>query len=229
MPRYPLTLLLILTLIAFTSPALAAPVITVDRPVFDFGSITQGKKIDHVFILKNRGDMPLTILRTRTSCGCTAANVSTKTVEPGRSTELKTTFDSANFSGKITKTITVETNDPANPTYTLTVKGVVNEELFVTPRQANLGLVRIGGTKEIVLTLENRGEQAVRIASVSSPMPQVKVSAKKNSLRPGESTPISVKVTPRETDRFLSGFISITTDNPGKPEITVPLYGSVGK
>ena len=229
MTRYPLTLLLIVTFFAFTAPALAAPVIAVDRPLFDFGSVAQGKKVDHVFILKNKGDTPLTIIRTRTSCGCTVANVSTKTIEPGKSAELKTTFDSANFSGKISKTITVETNDPANPAYTLTVKGAVNEELVVTPRQANLGLVRMGGAKEVVLTLENRGERTIRIASVNSPMPQVKALAKKSALKPGESTSISVTVTPRETDRFLSGFITIATDSPGKPEITVPLYGSVGK
>lgn len=229
MPRHPLIILLIFALTAVAIPALAAPSLTVDRPIFDFGSIAQGKKVDHTFTLKNRGDMPLSILRTRTSCGCTVANVSTKTVEPGKSAELKTTFDSASFSGNITKTITVETNDPANPTYTLTVKGVVNEELSVTPRQANLGLIRVGGTKEITLSLENRGERNVRIVSVSSPMPQVKVSAKKSALRAGESTPISVKITPRETDRFLSGFITISTDHPGKPELTVPLYGSVGK
>lgn len=215
--------------ITTATTAFAAPAISVDRPVFDFGTVPQGKKVDHQFVLKNKGDAPLTILRTKTSCGCTVANVSTKTVEPGKSAELKTTFDSANFSGKISKTITVETNDPATPAYTLTVKGMVSEEFTVTPRQVNMGAVKAGGSKEFVLTVENRGERTVRLVSVTTPMAQAKASAKKQSLRPGESTQITVSVTPRAEDRFLSGFITIATDIPGKPEINVPLYGSVAK
>uniref|UniRef100_A0A831XMK3 DUF1573 domain-containing protein n=1 Tax=Geobacter metallireducens TaxID=28232 RepID=A0A831XMK3_GEOME len=218
----------VLTLVSSLS-ALAAPVLQVDRPVFDFGAISQGKKISHVFTLTNKGDAPLTITRTRSSCGCTVANVSSKTIAPGKSTELKTTFDSANFGGKVTKTITVESNDPAAPVTTLTIKGIINEELAVTPRQVNLGQTKAGTSKELSVTLENLGERTVRILSVTTPMPQVKTTLKKQALKPNEKTQLSLTVSPRPEDRFLSGFIIIATDIPGKPEITVPLYGSVAK
>ncbi|AJE02722.1 DUF1573 domain-containing protein [Geobacter pickeringii] len=220
---------LVIALFTAVAPALAAPVISADRPVFDFGTITAGKKVDHVFTLKNRGDAPLAILKTKTSCGCTVANVSTKSIEPGRTAELKTTFDSANFSGKITKTITVETNDPATPSFTLTVKGTIREELVVSPRQLNLGVIKVGGSKEVQLTVENHGERPVKIVSVTTPMPQVKAAARRTALKPGENATITVTVTPRNEDRFLSGYLAIGTDIPGRPEISVPLYGSVGK
>lgn len=209
--------------------ALAAPVLHVDRPVLDFGAIPQGKKISHTFTLTNKGDAPLTITRTRSSCGCTVANVSSKTIAPGKSTELKITFDSANFGGKVTKTITVESNDPAAPATTLTIKGTINEELVVTPRQVNLGQTKAGTSKELSVTLENLGDRTVRILSVTTPMPQVKTTLKKQTLKPNEKTQLSLTVSPRPEDRFLSGFIVIATDIPGKPEITVPLYGSVAK
>lgn len=209
--------------------AFAAPDLSVDQPVFDFGTITQGKKIDHVFILKNRGDSLLSVIRTRTSCGCTVASMSTRTIAPGRSAELKTTFDSANFGGQIIKTITIDSNDPKTPAYTLTLKGVVKEQLVVAPRQLNLGQVKVGVGREFTLTLENKGERPVRLVSVTSPLPQVKLTLSKQTLKPNESARINVIVRPREGDRFLSGFIVITTDVPGKPEVTVPLYGSVGK
>ncbi|GLI37013.1 DUF1573 domain-containing protein [Geobacter hydrogenophilus] len=216
-------------ILALSLPAFAAPALEVDRAVFDFGSIPQGKKLDHVFKLMNKGDSPLTISRTRTSCGCTVANVSTKTIAPGKSADLKISFDSANFGGKVTKTITVESNDPASPTTTLTIKGIINEELVMTPRQMNLGQTKVGSSKEVSVTLENHGERTVRILSVTTPMPQVKAAIKKQTLKPGEKTQVAVTVSPRPEDRFLSGFIIIATDIPGKPEITLPLYGSVAK
>ncbi|MBT1076185.1 DUF1573 domain-containing protein [Geobacter grbiciae] len=231
MIRHPLHTLTVVAFLILTLslPAFAAPVLEVDRPVFDFGSISQGKKLEHVFKLMNKGDSPLTINRTKTSCGCTVANVSTKTIAPGKSADLKISFDSANFGGKVTKTITVESNDPASPTTTLTIKGNINEELVVTPRQINLGQTKAGSSKEASVALENHGERTVKILSVTTPMPQVKATIKKHALKPGERTQLSVTVSPRPEDRFLSGFIIIATDIPGKPEITLPLYGSVAK
>ncbi|CAG0966392.1 DUF1573 domain-containing protein [Geobacter sp.] len=223
-----LVLAVFLTL-ASSLPALAAPILAVDKPVFDFGTIPQGKKLDYVFRLINKGDAPLTITKTRTSCGCTVASVSSKTIAPGKSTELKITFDSASFGGKVSKTITVESNDPATPTTTLTIKGTINEELVVTPRQLNLGQTKVGSSKELSVALENHGERTIRILSVTTPMPQVKAISKKQTLKPGETAQVNVTVTPRPEDRFLSGFLVVATDIPGKPEITVPLYGSVAK
>jgi len=219
----------VLLTLASSLPALAAPILAVDKPVFDFGTIPQGKKLNHVFKLINKGDSPLTITKTRTSCGCTVANVSSKTIEPGKSTELKITFDSASFGGKVTKTITVESNDPATPTTTLTIKGTINEELVVAPRQLNLGQTKVGSSKELTVTLENHGERTIKILSVTTPMPQVKAISKKQTLKPGDTAQVTVTVTPRPEDRFLSGFLVVATDIPGKPEITVPLYGSVAK
>ncbi|WP_298435127.1 DUF1573 domain-containing protein [Geobacter sp.] len=220
---------LITTLLTVATPALAAPAISADRPVFDFGTITAGKKIAHVFTLRNRGDSPLTILRTKTSCGCTVANVTARSIEPGRSAELKTTFDSSSFRGKVTKTITVETNDPATPVYTLTLQGTIREEIVVSPRQLNLGLVKLGASKVVQLTVENQGERPLKIVSITTPMPQVKAAFRKTALKPGESATVTVTVTPRNEDRFLSGYLSINTDVPGRAEISIPLYGSVGK
>lgn len=219
----------VVALLVVSGTAFAAPELSVDQPVYDFGTIIQGKRVEHVFILKNRGDTPLTVTRTKTSCGCTVANMSTKTIAPGRSAELRTAFDSANFGGTIAKTITIDSNDPRTPAYTLTLKGVVKEQLVIVPRQLNLGQLKAGADKELALTLENKGERTVRLISVTSPLPQVKITLSKQFLKPNESARVNVIVRPKEGDRFLSGFIVIATDSPGKSEVTVPLYGSVAR
>ena len=209
--------------------ALAAPHLVADEPGFNFGTIPQGKKVDHVFAIRNAGDAPLNIQRVRPSCGCTAANASSPVIQPGKSGEIKVTFDSANFSGKVGKTVFLDTNDPQNPAFPLTLTGSITEEILFAPRQLNLGQAKAGLPKEVAITVTNRGNRTLKLVSVKSPMPQVAARIRKDQLRTGESGAIDVIVTPRAGDRMLSGYISIATDNPQKSEIIVPLYASISK
>ena len=211
----------------FAGVALAAPELAVDQPVHDFGSVVQGKKVDHVFKFRNTGDAPLNVVRVRTSCGCTAANVTTKTLPPGGSSELKVTFDSSTFGGAISKLIYLETNDPQKPVANLTLKGNVAEEVVVTPRQLNFGAVKPTVSKEMVVTVSNQGSKTVKLTTVKSPLSQVAIKTGKTRLKPGETTTLTVTVTPRSEDRFLSGYLTITTDHPTREEIMIPLYGSL--
>ena len=52
---------------------------------------------------------------------------------------------------------------------------------------------------------------------------------KNSQLKEGESAVIEVIVTPKTTDRILSGYLTIVTDSPRKSEIVVPVYGSPAK
>jgi hypothetical protein len=216
-------------LFASAASALAAPRISVERPTYNFGSLSQGKKLDYTFVVKNTGDAPLKISHIRPACGCTAANASSPTVQPGKTSDIKITFNSASFSGNVSKTIAVESNDPSTPVLTLTLNGTITEDLLIKPKQLNLGQIKPEITKIHQITIENRGNKTVKLVSAKSPMPQVSIKSEKSVLKPGESVNISVSVTPRQDDRMLSGYISINTDNPDKEEIMVPVYGSISR
>jgi hypothetical protein len=207
----------------------AAQSISSSQPVFNFGTIPQGKKVEHVFIVNNSGDMPLTIKSIRPSCGCTAANASSSVIQPWKSSEITVTFNSANFSGAIHKTIALETNDPKVPVYILTLNGSVIEEIAVNPRQINLGALKLGSTKDMIVTVDNNGKRPLTLLSVKSLLSQINVKLDKSVIRPGESTMIHVAASPSNGDRMLSGYLSITTDNPARTEIIVPVYGSIVK
>jgi hypothetical protein len=57
----------------------------------------------------------------KTSCGCTAALISKDNIEPGEEGTIKVELNTKNRSGKMSKTITVLTNDPVDPNKILTV------------------------------------------------------------------------------------------------------------
>ncbi len=100
-----------------------APKIEVDNVEFNFGSIKQGEKVTHDFVIKNTGKSDLFIRKVTASCGCTVANVKSKTIKPGESTTITTEFNSSGRTGNQTKAITVITNDPNNQRLVLWVKG----------------------------------------------------------------------------------------------------------
>jgi hypothetical protein len=219
------TILILLIISAVDCHAVQS--ITVSRPIYDFGTIPQGQKVEHVFIVKNSGDIPLSIKGIRPSCGCTAAQASVRVIQPGKTSEIRVTFNSANFFGAIHKTIAVESDDPKAPVSTLSLKGSVIEEITINPRQINLGVLKSGSSKEIAITVGNNSKQIVRVLSVKSPMPQITVKQNASVIKPGETVIINVSATPQRSDRMLSGYVSIMTDNPTKTEIIVPVYASV--
>ncbi len=55
------TYFLTLFLILAASSAYASPVLHIDKPQFDFGTISQDDKAEHVFEIENRGDGELII------------------------------------------------------------------------------------------------------------------------------------------------------------------------
>ena len=87
----------------------------------DFGVVKEGKTVEYTFSFDNSGNNDLKIGDIKTSCGCTAALVSKKDLAPGESGTLKVELNTANRSGKMSRTITVSSNDPVDPQKVLTV------------------------------------------------------------------------------------------------------------
>lgn len=104
-----------------------APVIDFNERVYDFGEITEGKKVEYTFKIINKGKSDLLIRSVKASCGCTAANPATNVVKPGTSTDLNVLFDSNGKLGMQNKTITIISNDPNSSTTILRISGNVNK------------------------------------------------------------------------------------------------------
>jgi hypothetical protein len=106
----------------------SAPVAQFNAMDYDFGDMKQGDKKDYTFNLTNTGKSDLHIRNVRSSCGCTAVAPSKKVVSPGETVPIKVTFDSRGKRGRQSKSITVITNDPKNPTSTLRISCNINAD-----------------------------------------------------------------------------------------------------
>lgn len=99
----------------------AVPTIYFPETQHDFGKVSEGQKVNYTFRFVNKGQSELLIKDVKSSCGCTAALVSSNVIKPGQEGTIKVEFDTKNRSGKNSKTVTVQSNDPKDPTKILTI------------------------------------------------------------------------------------------------------------
>jgi hypothetical protein len=151
-----------------------APRLTIVEPVKDFGTVAKGDKIDWSFAVKNTGDADLQILAARPACGCTVADFD-KVIKPGEMGKVTAHVDTTNFTGPITKSVTIETNDPNTPSSVLNLQAIVKPYVDALPA----GFIRyniIQGDAEMqTFTLVSDEEAPFEITKVDVPGDYVKV------------------------------------------------------
>jgi hypothetical protein len=92
------------------------PAINFQETSYDFGDITQGDVVEHVFKFENTGNEPLILSNVQTTCGCTAPSWPREPIAPGASADLTVKFSSAGKMGNVTKVITIVSNAGATTT-----------------------------------------------------------------------------------------------------------------
>jgi hypothetical protein len=92
------------------------PVITFEESEFDFGDITQGQEVRHIFKFKNTGKGDLLITDATGSCGCTVPTYPKKPIRPGESEQIEVVFNSAGKSGAQEKSVSIYANTQPNVT-----------------------------------------------------------------------------------------------------------------
>ncbi|MBA7484729.1 Cell division coordinator CpoB [subsurface metagenome] len=114
------------TVIALAS---SGPSIYFPEDSWDFGEITPDELPTHIFTFENNGDEILIIKWVKVSCeSCIDPLISTKELNPGEVGELKITVNSLDMTGRFTKRIYVESNDPVNPRLVVIVSGFIKEK-----------------------------------------------------------------------------------------------------
>ena len=100
-------------------------VISAETTTHDFGDIKEANgKVSHTFQISNTGDAPLVITRVIASCGCTTPEWTKEPIAPGKSGDIKVTYDPAGRPGPFAKTISVYSNGKTG-SYILTIRGNV--------------------------------------------------------------------------------------------------------
>jgi hypothetical protein len=151
--------------------------------------------------------------------------VSAKEIPPGGVGEVKASFQSKGYQGKVQKAITVETNDPDNPRVRLSIAGEVVAEVAVTPRYVNFGNVGKGEPSQpISLEVELREDKQLKIREVSVDNPHFLLERKTGGDR---RAVYDVSVAGNAPAGRLTGKIHVRTNSSKSPDTQVLCYAFV--
>ena len=109
------------------SKNIKVPQLTIYSPVFDFGKVNEGEKLEHTFLIKNTGEANLVISSAKTSCGCTVPKFPKEPILPNQQSEITVVFNTKGKFGKQNKTVTLLTNTVPRAKV-LTIKGYINKQ-----------------------------------------------------------------------------------------------------
>ncbi|MFC2169241.1 DUF1573 domain-containing protein [Acidobacteriota bacterium] len=212
----------------------SGPKIKFKEESWDFGAVKQGVVLNHVFSFQNTGDSPLLLKNVRTSCGCTAALVSEKNVAPGNKGEIKVTFSTKGYGGKVSKEVYVDSNDPTQPRKQLSIMASIkvppSPKIQLDNYSSDLGLVLV--TEEIIVKskIKNAGELELEVdfynrnasftkegKKISSP---IKIPSKKD-------VEIEIKIPARDKKGLLREYILMKSNDPMRPSVSLNLTGYV--
>lgn len=209
-----------------SSPMAEKPDVQTDEMLFDFGYAQHQQTITHIFKLKNVGNQPLDILDVDSSCSCTAALLSEKTILPGETAEIEAKFETEYRRGRQTSTIKVNTNDSDTPVIHFTLTGVVAGLARVVPN--NLHLKHISNQENIHKTIEiyDPGDGRLKVKSIQSSSPYIKTRVR-HIYKDGLIAKIFVTIKPGLPFGELEEKLTILTEGYRYPHVEVLVTGQV--
>jgi hypothetical protein len=118
------------------------PLLVPETTDFDLGIIPNNEVTTRDMMLHNRGTAQLELTDIKTTCGCTVGVVDSRFIPAGESIAMHVAVTPFKIPGfHSVKTLTIYSNDPANPTVTVDVTAEVDPEFLMTPKDINFGEV----------------------------------------------------------------------------------------
>ncbi len=196
------------------------PRIFVEKKQIDLGVVYNGSTATADVTIKNTGNESLRINSIRTSCGCTKVREPKDLLKPGESDLLQIGFDATGFRGPIVKYVSIDTNDPQNPSYSLTISAEVKEEVVAKTNSSVmwLGNLSTGKRTKHSLTFKNISNRSINITSASTNSNSISVQLNKKKLAPRDSISVNVTIVPQQEGYFSGEFI-LHTDSPNQTRI----------
>jgi len=211
--------------------AVAAPKIEITPETKEAGTVPKGQMIETTFMVKNTGGSDLIISDARPGCGCTVASFD-KTVKPGAEGKIVTSVDTKNFSGPISKSLLVLSNDPDRPQINLFIKATVKPFVDILPQPyVRFALVK-GDTdaRDVILVSEEKTFKPT-VSETAQPYVKAEVmpAGEKDKIagHPGEQFKLHITITPDAPEGLLNAPIRVATGVTQQPTVEVPVSGLV--
>ena len=203
----------------------AGPVLFCKDATFNFGDLDNTETVRHVFKLTNDGDEELVLGKITAACGCTAAEVSTKTIAPGGTVDLVVLLNLRQRYGWQEKSIHIASNDVNQPQFRLWLKGNAIADIVATPSSVQVNSMPLGGVVKRTVRLSAREGVTFGIKAVRSTLYRVKT--RLETIEEGKLYDLHVEIPAQAEPVEFYDNLMIVTDNKKLPYFSVQVKASV--
>lgn len=201
-----------------------APKFRCDEIVRDFGEAFSGDVVEHTYVIRNEGKSPLELLSVKPICGCTVVPNYDKVIAPGGEGKLTAKLTTPKTFQVMTlpKTITVETNDPANRSVVLTLKGKVKPRISIDPANAAFGNVTDETDVTRVIKVTNNTDERMKLELIPLPPAQKTVfKLEITEVEPGKVANVKVTGVRPFAERMNTTTFRLSTGMEKEKEISI--------
>jgi hypothetical protein len=190
----------------------------------DFGSVPRGPTLSHPFRVQNNTRGDVNIASVRVSCGCVSAKALQTHLKPGEATHIVTNMDTTRFTGLKTVTVYVQFDQPNLEEVRLWVQANGRNDFAVTPDTLAFGQLKRGGTPAVSVLIAFYGTSDTTVTEVRCESNYIQLKAQ-------EARRLESEVTYQLAARLRADApvgkwytdVWLKTNNPGMPQIRVPL------
>jgi Protein of unknown function (DUF1573) len=205
-----------------------APRVELSTRLWDFGTIWFGDPCTIDIAIKNVGKSPLTIVNLKSSCGCTAARPPKNVLAPGESDKITITYNSKKGSVNVGQTITLETNDPAEPSIPIHVKGIVQPLYEAKPASMiSFGTIPPGHKQSMSLELTNKTGAKLGLKLAPQPAGTPAFDLQLETITEGQHYRLTATTRPPMNMGSASMLAKLHTDDPKRPEFDIHVNAMV--
>ncbi|MCB1226990.1 MAG: DUF1573 domain-containing protein [Verrucomicrobiales bacterium] len=178
-----------------------------DKPVIEVNPTPEQETVEVEFTFRNTGDKAITVKDISSTCSCLSASLDSRTYAPGASGTGKAEFKISSFVGRHEKTVTVTTDDAANPEWVVPFVLDVPAVVEIEPRTLQWWIGDEPVAKET--TVKMVGKDPLNITEVTATRDNVEFEV--IEVKPGRE--YRIKVTPKETETVTLGALKVQTDS----------------
>ncbi len=195
----------------------------------DFGKIDEEKTAEFTFEFENAGDSLLVIDNVIPSCGCTTVELKKKEYKPGEKGTIPVKFKGKGYHGRVTKAITVQSNDPKNRSFRLLLTGEIMVKNFSFPKveteKIDFGDIEAGKEYTKKITISNIGTIDLVFKEVIH-YPDIVPIFKDYTINPKGSTELTLRMRALKPGP-MHKWIRILTNSIKKRYILIRLNGNI--
>lgn len=199
-----------------------------DATSHDFGTVARGSKIEHRFKITNLYEEDVHITAVRSSCGCTTPEIAQRTLKTFESAELVATFNTRDFLGQRSATLTVTFDQPFFAEAQVQINGYVRSDVVLEPAAVEFGTLEAGTPKQQPVQIHYAGRSDWKILQVKSPRDYLHAELREVSRDLGEVRyEVVVRIDERAPAGFFQDYLLLVTNDQQTPEFPLEVSARV--